>query len=183
MNTNRTLENFAIPLVMNDEKPLASGNDIIVRINLVEPVLFPQGFQNQAAIPGNATMLRGSLHVRVQKSVKIKAITLNFKGWARTEWPRGIPLSKTDSDETDTIVNHTWPFFNAQHDSAEKNTGADRVSLFMGSDHTLTCATTFDWDPSPNHLAASFTLEKKRKTSRYQPTSQRLVIEAIRRAQ
>ena len=59
-----------------------------VNISLAEPVLFLQGHdQNNQA--GSPALLRGSLVMRLSKPAKIKAITLTFKGRARTEWPEG----------------------------------------------------------------------------------------------
>jgi len=119
---------------LQDEKPIASGNGVSMAIHLAEPVLFLQGFENTESSPGNTAMLRGSLHLRVQKSAKIKAVTLKFKGKAITRWPEGIPPRKVDFDETDTIMSHTWPFFNAQFENAERGTNADHVQLFRGAD-------------------------------------------------
>lgn len=58
-------------------------------IALAEPVLFLQGFDHSDAAHRSHAMLRGSLIVRVTKPTKMKAITLTFKGRARTEWPEG----------------------------------------------------------------------------------------------
>lgn len=72
-----------------DEKPVASGNGVSVSIGLTEPVLFLQGFEQSNNENRTTTMLRGYLHLRVTKSAKIKAISLNFRGKAETEWPEG----------------------------------------------------------------------------------------------
>jgi len=121
-------------LNLDDVKPIAAGNGVSVGVHLAEPVLFLQGFENADHGPGNTAMLRGGLHIRVQKSAKIKAVTLKFKGTAVTKWPEGIPPRKTEFEEKDTIMQHTWPFFNAQFESAEKGTNADHVQLFRGGD-------------------------------------------------
>lgn len=113
-----------------EEKPLASGNGIGVGISLAEPVLFLQGFEQTETSERSTAMLRGSLHLRVSKPAKIKAITLKFRGKATTKWPEGIPPKKADFEETDTIMSHTWPFFNAQFPTAEASTGADHFELF-----------------------------------------------------
>jgi hypothetical protein len=144
MNANGTLGNGVIPVNVEEEKPLAAGNGVSVGVHLAEPVLFLQGFENAEAVPGNTAMLRGSLHVRVQKSAKIKAITLRFRGKAITKWPEGIPPRKSEFEETNTIMSHTWPFFNAQFDSAEKSTGADHVQLAKGTDGASTSVTRLD---------------------------------------
>lgn len=83
-----------------NDKPLASGSGVQVSINLAEPVLFLQGFDQSDASQGNTAMLRGTLHLRVTKSSKIKAVTLKFKGRAATKWPEGVftkPNLQSDS--------------------------------------------------------------------------------------
>lgn len=115
------------------EKPVASGNGVSASINLAEPVLFLQGYdQNDSSASRSTAMLRGSLHVNVQKNVKIKAVTLRFKGTATTKWPEGIPPKKIDFEEVDTLMSHTWPFFNAQFPAAEGGSCADQVRLTNG---------------------------------------------------
>ena len=141
---NTSVEGVIPAFNLEDEKPIAAGNGVSMGIHLAEPVLFLQGFENTEASPGNTAMLRGSLHIRVQKSAKIKAVTLKFKGKAITKWPEGIPPRKIEFEETDTIMSHTWPFFNAQFDSAEKSTNADHVQLFKGPDGASTTVTRLD---------------------------------------
>jgi arrestin-related trafficking adapter 3/6 len=117
-----------------EEKPLASSNGISVSIAMAEPVLFLQGFEQGDLQANRSTaMLRGSLHLRVQKAAKIKAITLRFRGRATTKWPEGIPPKKTEYEETTTQMSHTWPFFNAQFPMAETGTGADHEELYKTS--------------------------------------------------
>jgi hypothetical protein len=115
---------------LDEEKPIASGNGVILGIHLAEPMLFLQGFEQNESSPRNTAMLRGGLHIRVQKAAKIKAITLKFRGVSITRWPEGIPPKKTEFEEKNTIMSHTWPFFNAQFENAEKGTNADHVQLF-----------------------------------------------------
>jgi hypothetical protein len=116
-----------------DVKPLASGNGINVVINLTEPILFLQGFEQTETSERSTAMLRGTLQLRVTKPTKIKAINLKFRGRATTKWPEGIPPKKVEFEETDTIMSHTWPFFNAQFPAAELSTGADLVELLKSS--------------------------------------------------
>ena len=110
---------------------VASGANVTVSINLAEPVLFLQGFDQNDMAAGSTAMLRGNLHLQVAKSTKIKAVTLKFNGVAITKWPEGIPPRKIDFEEKTTIMNHTWPFFNAQFPTAESGTCADHVELFQ----------------------------------------------------
>lgn len=75
-----------------DEKPIVSSTGVSVSINLAEPVLFLQGFQEGENAQRNTAMLRGALHLKVTKTAKIKAVTLKFKGTATTKWPEGGEL-------------------------------------------------------------------------------------------
>lgn len=74
---------------IGDEKPVATGNGVSVYLSLTEPVLFLQGFDNNDFSTSKTSMLRGSLHLKVAKTAKIKKITLKFSGRAETEWPEG----------------------------------------------------------------------------------------------
>ena len=123
---------------LGDEKPVASGNGVSVSIVMAEPVLFLQGFDQNDSSTRSTTMLRGTLHLKVTKQVKLKSISLNFKGRAETEWPEGIPPRRTDFRDTETIMNHTWPFFNAQFPQAEHSYCADHVLLGGKSSSTST---------------------------------------------
>ncbi|KIW00049.1 uncharacterized protein PV09_08396 [Verruconis gallopava] len=112
------------------ERPIASGNGVSVLIATAEPFLFLQGFDHGDLSSNRSTaMLRGSLILKVSKPAKIKAVTLRFRGRATTRWPEGIPPRKTEFEETNSLINHTWPFFNAQFPTAEAGTGADYVQL------------------------------------------------------
>jgi arrestin-related trafficking adapter 3/6 len=115
-----------------DEKPIASGNGLSISISLAEPVLYLQGFDQNDSSSGTTTMLRGSLHLHVTKQTKLKSISLNFKGRSETDWPEGIPPRRTEFRDTEIIMNHTWPFFNAQFPQAEHSYCADIVRLAKG---------------------------------------------------
>lgn len=115
-----------------DEKPIAAGNGISVSISLAEPVLYLQGFDQSDSTSGTTTMLRGTLHLHVTKQAKLKSISLNFRGKSETEWPEGIPPRRTEFRDTEIIMNHTWPFFNAQFPQAEHSYCADIVHLAKG---------------------------------------------------
>jgi arrestin-related trafficking adapter 3/6 len=115
-----------------DEKPIATGNGLSISISLAEPVLYLQGFDQNDSTSGTTTMLRGSLHLHVTKQAKLKSISLNFRGKSETEWPEGIPPRRTEFRDAETIMNHTWPFFNAQFPNAEHSHCADIVHLSKG---------------------------------------------------
>ncbi len=80
-----------------EEKPIASGNGVSVSVHLTEPVLFLQGFDQHDTSTGTTAMLRGSLHLKVAKSAKIKAVTLRFRGTAVTKWPEGYNIIPWES--------------------------------------------------------------------------------------
>lgn len=84
--------NSIMPGTDPNDKPLVSGSGVNVSINLAEPALFLQGFEQNDMASGNTAMLRGTLHLRVTKAAKIKAVTLKFKGRATTKWPEGDSL-------------------------------------------------------------------------------------------
>lgn len=115
-----------------EEKPIAHGNGLSVSVNLAEPAIFLQGHDGDDDQRSTA-MLRGNLHLKVTKSAKLKGVSLKFRGIATTKWPEGIPPKRVDFDEVDNLMNHTWPFFNAQFPAAEEGTGADVVRLADGS--------------------------------------------------
>ncbi|PNS19396.1 hypothetical protein CAC42_2573 [Sphaceloma murrayae] len=148
----------SVPGIDLGQKPVATGTGVSVSINLAEPVLFLQGFDSHDMSLGNTAMLRGTLHLRVLKSAKIKAVTLKFKGRAVTRWPEGIPPRKLEFEEVDNIMNHTWPFFNAQFPTAEAGTCADHVELFQA-----TQASPQIGGKSPNLSADGFLTTKDTK--------------------
>lgn len=49
----------------------------------------------------------------------------------------GIPPRKTDFKDKESLMNHTWPFFNAQFQTAELGSGADQIISIKGTS-TLT---------------------------------------------
>lgn len=158
-----TIDSVIPAMDLQDEKPIASGNGVTVAIHLAEPVLFLQGFDSENS-PRSTAMLRGSLHMRVTKPAKIKAVTLRFKGKATTKWPEGIPPRKVEFEETDTIMSHTWPFFNAQFPNAEHGTNADHVHLFK-SEGATSVVTKLDplGRSSPSASSTNLTSKEARK--------------------
>ena len=80
---------------MGEERPIASGNGVSLSIALAEPVLFLQGMDQSEVGNQTTTMLRGTFHLRVSKSAKIKTISLAFRGRAETEWPEGESPAKS----------------------------------------------------------------------------------------
>ncbi|BFZ57778.1 hypothetical protein PYCC9005_004832 [Savitreella phatthalungensis] len=103
-------------------------------ISLAEPVLFlTGGFDTHEPPTERPTMLRGTLMVKLNKPSKIKAISLQFVGKSRTEWPEGIPPKKQEFWEEKELMNHTWTFFNAQFPIHEHSHGAAEFRSYDGS--------------------------------------------------
>lgn len=136
---------------LGEPKPLASANGVSISIALAEPMLFLQGFDQSELGNRTTSMLRGSLHLKVSKTAKIKTISLNFRGRAETEWPEGIPPRKTEFKDRESIMNHTWPFFNAQFQTAEYGSGADVVRPVKGPT-TSTKELGVTANPAVDHL-------------------------------
>ena len=103
----------AIPS-MGEEKPIASGNGVSLSIALAEPVLFLQGMDQSEVGNQTTTMLRGTFHLRVSKSAKIKTISLAFRGRAETEWPEG--KSPPTANE---YTQHSSNLHDSRHPTAE----------------------------------------------------------------
>lgn len=139
----------------SEEKPIASGNGVYLYISLAEPALYLQGFDHGDSSNRTTTMLRGTFRLKVTKSAKIKSVTLSFRGRAETEWPEGkcvivedrstkpvadanlgIPPRKIDFKDKESLMNHIWPFFNAQFQTAELGSGADQIISIKGTSTT-----------------------------------------------
>ena len=108
---------------------IVSSNGMTASIILAEPLIYLQGFTRVEFGEEAPAILRGSLVVKCTKPTKIKALTLTFKGVAKTEWPEGIPPKKSEHHETKEIHSHVWPFFNASFPMAEFSSGAHVVRL------------------------------------------------------
>lgn len=142
---------------LGEEKPVASGGGVNVNISLTEPVLFLRGFEQNDSSERSTAMLRGSLVLKITKPAKLKAITLKFRGRATTKWPEGIPPKKVEFEEVDTLMSHTWPFFNSQFPTAEDGTGADRVELYKSGGGAL--------GASPNNSSLNLTSKEAKRLS------------------
>lgn len=71
------------------EKTVATGSGISVGVALTEPMLFLAGYDQSDPSTKKSAILRGQLHLKVTKSVKIKKISVCFRGHAKTDWPDG----------------------------------------------------------------------------------------------
>lgn len=75
------------------EKPVASKDGIACYITLAEPNIFLTGLDqdgsNRDSMHNPTALVRGKVRLVVTKSVKIKTVTLTFKGTGKTCWPEG----------------------------------------------------------------------------------------------
>lgn len=82
---------------LHNEKIVATGSGISVGVALTEPVLYLQGYDQHDPSSKKSAILRGQIHLKVTKCIKIKKISVCFRGHAQTDWPDGIvalPLSR-----------------------------------------------------------------------------------------
>ena len=109
-----------------DAVPLVQTTTLQVFVKLAEPIVFLKGFETNGLSEIAPSILRGSLIVRVLKPNKLKSISITFKGVSRTEWPEGIPPKREEFSDVETVVNHTWPFYQAD----------DYMNSFTLEDHS-----------------------------------------------
>ncbi|GEQ72899.1 hypothetical protein JCM33374_g6587 [Metschnikowia sp. JCM 33374] len=105
--------------------PLFQTSSLQIYIVPAEKHLFVQGFKPAEFEARPPTLLRGSLILRVIKPNKIKSVSLSFRGSQRTDWPEGIPPKRISYFEINDLVNHSWPFYQA--DTHQADFGADIV--------------------------------------------------------
>lgn len=74
---------------LRNEKIVATGSGLTVGLALTEPVLYLQGYDQHDPSTKKSAILRGQIHLKVTKCVKIKKISICFRGHAQTDWPDG----------------------------------------------------------------------------------------------
>jgi hypothetical protein len=77
-----------------------------VSIALAEPALFLPAYDHQDPTTKKLAILRGYLHLKTTKSVKIKGISVCVRGHAQTIWPDGIPPRKVQYHDKKDLVTH-----------------------------------------------------------------------------
>ncbi|RAL07655.1 arrestin C-terminal domain-containing protein [Aspergillus homomorphus CBS 101889] len=103
----------AVPFpALRNEKIVATGSGISVGIALTEPVLYLQGYDQNDPSTKKSAILRGQLHLKITKSVKVKKISICFRGHAQTDWPDGIPPKKVHFHDKKDLVTHGVMYFN-----------------------------------------------------------------------
>ncbi|KAJ5553284.1 hypothetical protein N7494_002662 [Penicillium frequentans] len=97
---------------LRNEKIIATGSGLTLGIALTEPVLYLQGYDQHDPSSKKSAILRGQIHLKVTKCVKIKKISICFKGHAQTDWPDGIPPKKIHFHDKKDLVTHGVVYFN-----------------------------------------------------------------------
>jgi arrestin-related trafficking adapter 3/6 len=77
--------------VLRNEKVVATGVGITVSVALAEPALFLPAYDHSDPSTKKSVILRGYLHLKTTKAVKIKKVSVCFRGHAQTDWPDGKP--------------------------------------------------------------------------------------------
>lgn len=88
---------------LRNEKIVATGSGLTVGIALTEPVLFLQGYDQNDPSTKKSAILRGQIHLKVTKCVKIKKISICFRGHAQTDWPDGALSSSLLTDQSPLV--------------------------------------------------------------------------------
>lgn len=124
---------------------------LLVQVFIVpaEKYLFLQGFKPAEFENRPPSLLRGCLVLRILKPAKVKLVSLHFKGIQRTEWPEGIPPKRSNYAEVNDLINHTWPFYQA--DTHTPNFGADFVRPLPANPHKGDDITHFSLSEPANH--------------------------------
>ncbi|EPS25807.1 hypothetical protein PDE_00743 [Penicillium oxalicum 114-2] len=110
--TAAPLESTAPFVPLPNEKIVATGSGLTVGISLTEPVLYLQGYDQHDPTTKKSAILRGQLHLKVTKCVKIKKISICFRGHAQTDWPDGIPPKKIHFHDKKDLFTHGVVYFN-----------------------------------------------------------------------
>ncbi|ELR07558.1 hypothetical protein VC83_07626 [Pseudogymnoascus destructans] len=110
------------------DKPLAAANGISCRIQLAEPHVYVYGLnpanRDIAALQFPPAIIRGKLILKVEKPTKLKAVTLNFFGQQRTEWPESFPPNYVEHHDEKRLEYQVLPFFNALLPNEDDGYGA-----------------------------------------------------------
>lgn len=106
---------------LRNEKIVATGSGISVGIALTEPVLYLQGYDQNDPSTKKSAILRGQLHLKITKSVKVKKISICFRGHAQTDWPDGNSSpSFIDHSYADRLTNCFVDRYPAQESSLSR---------------------------------------------------------------
>ncbi|QGA19068.1 hypothetical protein EYB26_006756 [Talaromyces marneffei] len=114
------MSNGAMPTLRN-ERVVATGNGITVSVALAEPLVFLPGYDHSDPSTKRSAILRGHLHIKTTKSVKVKKVSICFRGQAQTDWPDGIPPKKIYFHDKKDIITSGMIYFNQGETSIVQN--------------------------------------------------------------
>ncbi|OXV11978.1 hypothetical protein Egran_00262 [Elaphomyces granulatus] len=116
--------------VLRNEKLVATGMGMTASIALAEPALFLPAYDHHDPTTKKLAILRGYLHLKTTKSVKIKGISVRLRGHAQTIWPDGIPPRKVQYHDKKDLVTQGLIYLN-QGDAVlvQNGYGAHRYQL------------------------------------------------------
>ncbi|KAJ5332274.1 hypothetical protein MYU51_007361 [Penicillium brevicompactum] len=177
----RSLEDPATPELttpfapLHNEKIVATGSGISVGIALTEPVLYLQGYDQHDPSSKKSAILRGQIHLKVTKTIKIKKISVCFRGHAQTDWPDGIPPKKIHFHDKKDLFTHGVVYFNHGVTALMQNEygahyyqHAKPISAVPGKEGvTMTTRELFSNRNSATSLAAPTPRDTKRLSLQY----------------
>ncbi|PCG89849.1 Immunoglobulin E-set [Penicillium occitanis (nom. inval.)] len=114
------MSNGTMPTLRN-ERVVATGNGITVSIALAEPLVFLPGYDHSDPSTKRSAILRGHLHIKTTKSVKVKKVSICFRGQAQTDWPDGIPPKKINFHDKKDLMTSGMIYFNQGETSIVQN--------------------------------------------------------------
>ncbi|CAG8943157.1 unnamed protein product [Penicillium salamii] len=160
---------------LHNEKIVATGSGISVGIALTEPVLYLQGYDQHDPSSKKSAILRGQIHLKVTKCIKIKKISVCFRGHAQTDWPDGIPPKKIHFHDKKDLFTHGVVYFNHGVTALMQNEygahyyqHAKPISAVPGKEGvTMTTRELFSNRNSATSLAPPTTRESKRLSLQY----------------
>ncbi|KAI0463382.1 hypothetical protein LJB42_003409 [Komagataella kurtzmanii] len=136
-------------------KPNAESASVKLYLVLAEKNIFVQGFTEEEFANKPASMLRGSLFLRISKPVKIKTISLKFDGKSRTEWPEGIPPKKLDFFEKVEITQHQWLFYSYSQSFPASEDSINGADLYKKPNDSIDHITSLSLDDDSSSIRQS----------------------------
>ncbi|KAH8704054.1 arrestin domain protein [Talaromyces proteolyticus] len=115
-----TTSTASLPTLRN-ERVVATGTGITVSVALAEPVLFLPGYDHNDPSTKKSAILRGHLHIKTTKSVKVKKVSVCLRGHAQTDWPDGIPPKKVSFHDKKDLLTSGMIYFNHGDTSLVQN--------------------------------------------------------------
>ena len=80
---------YTTTIPIRNEKIVATSSGLTMGIALIQPVLYIESYEHNDPSTKKLAILRGQLHLKVTKCVKIQKIAVRLRGHAQTDWPKG----------------------------------------------------------------------------------------------